>query len=164
MCQYFENYLGMKLNLFVSFISSCQSSLPFKIQTSEHKLFLLWHAGLFTRSDFDQNSCVCILGLGYLNNNLLILSWLWCIIAAKGLPRSYIWFHKTLKHVKHRKNIGVLHGENLNPSQPCEGPTGGRKTWRNFIRGIWFCDMLTMYFNVIDNLSNSLWNNLPNLK
>ena len=76
--------------------------IPFKIQASEHKLFLLWHAVLFTRSDFDQNSCVCILGLGCMNNDLLISLSLhyheiWRIIAAKGFPCSYIWFHKDVK-------------------------------------------------------------------
>ena len=55
----------------------------------------------------------------------------------------------------HIAYIGILHGENFNPSQSCEGASGNRKTCRKFTMGL-ICDVLTMHFNVrgIDHRSH----------
>ena len=34
------------------------------------------------------------------------------------------------------QSIGILLGANSNPSQPCKGATGGRKTRRKFTMGL----------------------------
>ena len=57
------------------------------------------------------------------------------IVATKGLACSFIRFHKDVKPFvvcDASQSIAILHGENSNPSQPCEGVRGGRKTHRKF--------------------------------
>ena len=48
----------LEMKFILGLISWCRSSSLFKIQAREQRhRFLLWHAGLFTRSDLDRNLC-----------------------------------------------------------------------------------------------------------
>ena len=85
----------------VSFISWCRSSLLFKTQASERKLFLLLHASLFTRSDFDQNSCACIPALGYSTWRMTCLLVNVSDILSNSFWNNCLIWNKSYKELQH---------------------------------------------------------------